>query len=104
MKNKEINNVEKYTYLSGLNLNKAESAVERLSKVLDENIETDEIFDVVDASYDKENKDIQIQEIKDYFDVTDNKKAIFWIEKVVKFYGLHNWAEYMKNKEISVGE
>lgn len=103
--NKEVNNVEKYTYLSSLNLNKAENAVERLETVLGEDIDSSEVFDVIDASYEKDNKDIQLEEVRNYFDIeTNNKKAMFWSEKAVKFYGLHNWAEYQKNKYIGEGE
>ena len=103
--NKQINNVEKYEYLSSLNLNKAENAVERLVTILGEDIDADELFDVVDASYEKDNRDIQLEEVRNYFGIEkDNKKAMFWSEKAVKFYGLHNWAEYQKKKSVNVGE
>lgn len=103
--NKEVNNVEKYTYLSNLNLNKAENAVERLVTVIGEEVTSDELFDVIDASYDKNNPDIQLQEVIDYLGITKkDRKAKFWVQKAIKFYGLHNWAEYMKNKPVVEGE
>lgn len=104
-RNIDENNIEKYEYISKMNLEKAQNAVEHLITVLGEDIDADELFDVVDASYEKDNKEIQLQEVRTYFGIEkDNKKAMFWSEKAVKFYGLHNWAEFQKNKFVSVGE
>ena len=102
--NKDINNVQRYIDLENMNIENLETCFEYLCKYADlKNVDLAEIQSVIDFSYEKDNKDIQVQTVLEYLEVK-NIKAKFWVEKTVKYNGLKNWASWMQKKFVSEGE